>query len=63
MHFTAPRAALARYGSAARYEAQLAVMVQLENGGFGVLHSDRPASDNLRAPLRGPGTYLVAAPR
>jgi hypothetical protein len=63
VHFMAPRAALARYGSAVRYEAQLSVMVRLESGGYGVLRSDRPASDNLRAPLRGPGSYLVAAPR
>ena len=63
VHFMAPRAALARYGSAVRYEAQLAVLFRLESDRFGLLRSDRPASDNLRAPLRGPGTYLVAAPR
>ncbi|HMV32585.1 MAG TPA: hypothetical protein PKA50_10740 [Gemmatimonadales bacterium] len=63
VHFAAPTAGLARYGSVARFERALVVLVRLEDGTWGVLPSSRPASDNLEAPLRGPGTYLVAAPR
>ncbi len=63
VHFAAPAAGLARYGSVARFERALVVLVRLEDGGWGLLPSSRPAADNLEAPLRGPGTYLVAAPR
>lgn len=63
VHFAAPNAGLARYGSPVRFERALVVLVRLPDGAWGELPSSRPASDNLEAPLRGPGTYLVAAPR
>jgi hypothetical protein len=63
VHFAAPLAGLTRYGSSARFERALLILVRLDNGAWGVLPSTRPASDNLEAPLRGAGTYLVAAPR
>jgi hypothetical protein len=63
VHFAAPAAGVARYGSLARFERALVVLVRLDDGRWGVLPSSRPASDNLEAPLRGPGTYLLAAPR
>jgi len=63
VHFAAPAAGLARYGSVTRFERALVVLVRQEGGDWGVLPSQRPASDNLEAPLPGPGTYLLAAPR
>jgi hypothetical protein len=63
VHFAAPVAALRRYGSAARLERSLAIARRLPSGEYGLLPSSRPASDNLEAPLRGTGTYLVVAPR
>jgi len=63
VHFAAPLAALARYGSDFRFEQALAIAHQLDSGAFGLLPSRRPALDNLEADLRGPGTYLVVAPK
>lgn len=63
VHFTAPVAALARYGSTTRFERNLYVAARIEEDRFALLASDRPASDNLRSALPGPGTYLVAAER
>jgi hypothetical protein len=63
VHFAAPLAALARYGSEFRFEQALSVAHQLDNGNFGLLRSRRPALDNLEAALPGAGTYLVVAPK
>lgn len=63
VHFTAPVAAIARYGSTTRFERNLYVATRIEEDRFALLASDRPASDNLRSALPGPGTYLVAAER
>lgn len=63
VHFAAPNAAIVRYGSRARYERALMVGVRIDSTSIGLLESDRPASDNLRAAFLGSGTYLVAAPR
>jgi hypothetical protein len=63
VHFAPPLAATARYGTAGQLERALAVAIRLEDGSYGLLESERPASDNLEAPLRGAGTYLVVAPR
>lgn len=63
VHFAAPNAALERYGTRGRYERALAIGTLLDGTNYGLLPSDRPASDNLRAAITGPGTYLVAAPR
>jgi hypothetical protein len=63
VHFSAPAAARARYGSDAAFEAALAVGELLPDGGLRFLVSTRPAADNLRAELPGPGSYVVGAPR
>ncbi len=63
VHFLAPVAALRKHGSAVRFERTLSVARRIEGERFALLPSDRPASDNLRAPLPGPGTYLVAGVR
>ena len=63
VHFAAPVAAVAHYGSGVRVEQALSVATRLPNGDYGLLPSDRPASDNLEAPMSGTGTYLVVAPR
>lgn len=60
VHFLAPVAALRKHGSAVRYERTLQVARQITGDRYALLPSDRPASDNLRAALPGPGTYLVA---
>jgi hypothetical protein len=62
-YFSAPAKARAIYGSDVRYEHALAVGQLLAPGqSLSLLPSTRPAADNLRAALPGPGTYLVAAP-
>ena len=63
VHFAAPVAALARYGGTVRLERALAIATRLESGEWGLLPSERPASDNLQAPLGASGSYLVVAPR
>lgn len=63
VHFSAPVAGLRKYGGVARYEQALAVARAVSPTTFGLLQSNRPASDNLEAALPGGGTYLVAAPR
>jgi hypothetical protein len=64
IHFSAPLAALNKYGGTSRYEMALQVVRQMgAGGGYGLLPSDRPSSDNLRAGLPGSGVYLLAAPR
>ncbi len=63
VHFTPPLAAIRKHGSAVRFERTLQVARRIEGERFAMLPSERPASDNLRAALAGPGTYLVAGPR
>ncbi len=63
VHFAAPNAAIARYGTRGRYERALMIGVQLDSTQIGLLESERPGSDNLRSAFLGSGTYLVAAPR
>jgi hypothetical protein len=62
IHFSAPLAALDKYGGTRAYEQALRIVRQT-NGGYALLVSDRPSSDNLRATLPASGNYLVAAPR
>jgi hypothetical protein len=63
MHFVAPADARRAYGSDIRFEQFLGVG-RLERDTLLVfMESWRPSSDVLRAPLAGPGRYLVAAPR
>jgi hypothetical protein len=63
VHFSAPVAAVKRYGATGRYEQSLVVARALNPTSYGLLPSTRPASDNLEAALPGSGTYLVVAPR
>jgi hypothetical protein len=63
IHFAAPQAALTRYGGTVRLERALVIATRQENGSYGLLASERPASDNLQAPFGGTGTYLVVAPK
>lgn len=63
VHFAAPVDALARYGSAARFERALSIAYLAEGDQYRLLESARPGADNLEAPLGESGTYLVAAPR
>jgi hypothetical protein len=60
-YFSAPARARAAYGTDVLYERALAIGKLQPGGQIGVLRSTRPASDNLRAALPGPGSYLVAA--
>ena len=63
VHFAAPNEAIVRYGTRGRYERALMIGTIVDGTNYGMLPSDRPASDNLRAAITGPGTYIVAAPR
>ncbi len=63
VHFSAPREALERYGSNARFEQALSVGMLADGTNYALLPSLRPASDNLESALPGPGTYVVTAPR
>jgi hypothetical protein len=63
IHFAAPNEALIRYGGLVRFEQALTIAARKDTGSFGLLASDRPASDNLQAPFEGTGTYLVVAPK
>jgi hypothetical protein len=62
-YFSAPAKARAVYGSDVLYERALAIGQLLGTGqSVALLPSTRPFTDNLRAALPSPGTYLVAAP-
>ena len=63
VHFSAPQGAIARYGSAVSFERALSIARLTEDSAWALLASERPMADNLEAPLAGPGTYLVVAPR
>jgi hypothetical protein len=63
VHFSAPAQARTQFGTDAAFEALLAVGQLLPDGGIRFLISTRPAGDNLRAELPGPGSYVVGAPR
>lgn len=63
VHFSAPVDATRKYGNDAAFEAVLAVGQLLPDGGIRFLVSTRPASDNLRAAVPGPGSYVVGAPK
>lgn len=63
IHFSAPVGARQKYGGLVRFERALSVAQLQPDGRYALLVTARPASDNLEAPLSGPGTYLVVAPR
>ncbi len=62
-YFSAPALARTVYGHDAVYERALAIGQIQANGLLALLPSTRPASDVLRAPLPGAGSYVVAAPQ
>jgi hypothetical protein len=62
-HFAAPAGARERYGSNLAFEKALAVGRVGDDGVVTFLPTTRPGSDMVRAPVAGPGRYLVAAPR
>ncbi len=62
-YFSAPARARTIYGNDAVYERGLAIGRIQPNGLLALLPSTRPASDVLRAPMAGAGSYLVAAPQ
>ena len=63
VHFAAPQAARQKYGNPAQFERALGIGVRETDGRYRLLPSTRPAADNLRATIPGPGVYLVAAPQ
>jgi hypothetical protein len=60
-YFSAPARATAAFGTDVLYERALAIGKLLPGGQLAFLPSTRPASDNIRSALPGPGSYLVAA--
>lgn len=62
-HFVAPAGARERYGSNLEFEKALAIGRVGDDGVVTFLPTTRPGSDMVRAPVAGPGRYLVAAPR
>jgi len=63
VHFSAPQGALAKYGSAVRYEQVLQIGRQTEDSRYALYVSTRRASDNLEAPMLLPGRFVVGAPK
>lgn len=61
-HFVAPAGARQRYGSNLAFEKELAIGRLSPDGQVIFLPTTRPGSDMLRAPLSGPGRYIVGAP-
>ena len=62
-YFSAPARARQVYGSDVAFERAVAVGRVLPESQVELLPSTRPAADNLRAALPGPGGYIVAAPQ
>jgi hypothetical protein len=62
-HFVAPAGARQRYGNDIAFERELAIGRVVGDTLVIFLPTSRPGSDMVRAPLPGPGRYLVAAPR
>jgi hypothetical protein len=62
-HFVAPAGARERYGSNLAFEKALAIARFDVDSMVVFVPTTRPGSDILRAPLAGPGRYIVAAPR
>lgn len=62
-HFVAPAGARERYGSNLAFEKALSIGRVEPDSMVVFLPTTRPGSDILRAPLAGPGRYIVAAPR
>jgi hypothetical protein len=62
-YFSAPARARQVYGNDVAFERVLAVGRVLPNNQVELLPSTRPATDNLRAALPAPGSYIVAGPQ
>ncbi len=62
-HFEAPTAATKKYGSDAVFERTLAIGRLNDDGTILLLATHRPNEDNLSAPIKGSGSYVVAGPR
>ena len=62
-YFSAPARAKQVYGNDVAFERVLAVGQLLPDHQVELLPSTRPATDNLRAALPAPGSYVVAGPR
>lgn len=59
-HFEAPTAAEQKFGSPTAFERDLAIGRLNDDGTILLLPTRRPNQDNLSAPLRGNGSYVVA---
>jgi len=62
-HFEAPNAAEEKFGSATAFEHDLAIGRLNDDGTILMLPTRRPNQDNLSAPIRGNGSYVVAGPK
>ncbi len=62
-YFSAPPSESGTYANSVELERALAIGHVIDSARVALLPSSRPAADNLRAPLRTDGTYLVAAPK
>ena len=62
-HFEAPNAAEQKFGSATAFERDLAIGRLNDDGTILLLPTRRPNQDNLSAPIRGNGSYVVAGPK
>lgn len=62
-HFEAPNAATDKFGSATAFERDLAIGRLNDDGTILLLPTRRPNQDNLSAPIRGNGSYVVAGPK
>jgi hypothetical protein len=62
-HFEAPNAAEQKFGSATAFEHDLAIGRLNDDGTILLLPTRRPNQDNLSAPIRGNGSYVVAGPK
>ena len=62
-HFEAPNAAEEKFGSATAFEHDLAIGRLNDDGTILLLPTRRPNQDNLSAPIRGNGSYVVAGPK
>lgn len=63
IHFQAPSDALAKFGSAGRFEQALSAAKMLPDGRLQFLKTDRPAADMVRFAISAPATYFLATPR
>jgi hypothetical protein len=63
IHFQAPSDAVAKFGSAGRFEQALAAARTLPDGRLQFLRTDRPAADMVSFDVNTSAVYLLATPR